>query len=224
MKKLGIFVKQPTPGRVKTRLAADVGDRMAAEIYAAFTADVLERFAKTADRRFLCYAPDSLEAAEHFQQLAQDNYQLWLQPDCGLGDRMNQFFIAQIQSRADRAILIGSDSPTIPPELMNQAFVELEESDCVIGPATDGGYYLIGLSQRAWPIFDKIEWSSSQVLEQTVDRITSAGASLALLPPWYDVDSLEDLHMLRGHVQALRTTGQLGLELQHTESILNSIP
>ncbi len=89
-----------------------------------------------------------------------------------------------------------------------------------LGPATDGGYYLIGQQARFRPIFQQIDWSSSQVLEQTVRHIADIGASLALLPPWYDVDTVDDVHMLRGHLTAMRHTDP-STALGKTERLLD---
>lgn len=219
MNTLGIFVKHPVPGCVKTRLAAGLGAKRAAEIYSAFVADLVERFRRTADRRILCFAPDQVDAARFFQSIAGQNYQLWAQPDETLGGRMAQFFAKHMASNGDRVVLIGSDSPTLPKEDIDQAFTLLNNNDCVLGPATDGGYYLIGQRGGPWPIFDDVDWSGPCVLEQTVSRITACDARLALLPACYDVDTIDDLQVLRGHVQALRRAGTT-MNLSHTESVL----
>ena len=131
---------------------------------------------------------------------------LWQQPEAELGERLRSFFADQLDDTTARVIVIGSDSPTLPREYVERGFDLLDDADCVVGPATDGGYYLIGMRGRLLPIFAGITWSSAAVLEQTVSRIESAGAKLALLPVWYDVDTLDDLRLLRGHVRALRRT------------------
>ncbi len=204
MKTLGIFVKQPIAGRVKTRLADDIGSQQAATIYGSFIEDIVARFRSCADRRLLCYAP--AEGTAYFQELAGAAYELWQQPEAELGERLRSFFADQLDDTTARVIVIGSDSPTLPREYVERGFDLLDDADCVVGPATDGGYYLIGMRGRLLPIFAGIAWSSAAVLEQTVSRIEACGAKLALLPVWYDVDTLDDLRLLRGHVRALRRT------------------
>jgi glycosyltransferase A (GT-A) superfamily protein (DUF2064 family) len=92
-------------------------------------------------------------------------------------------------------------------DYIRSAFAHLLEHDVVLGPATDGGYYLIGCARRVPPLFDGIAWSTSRVLAETVARIQDAGLALALLPPWYDVDTLHDCQVLRGHLAAMRRAG-----------------
>ena len=220
MNLLGIFVKQPVPGRVKTRLADDLGPEKAARLYAAFIADIATRFRTLADRRFLCYAPDDPQAEDYFSEISREHYQLWLQPEISLGERMAAFFEYAFSLGAKRVVVIGSDSPTLPEEMVNRAFSLLDEHDCVLGPATDGGYYLVGQQSPGSPIFAFIEWSRAGVLHQTAERIAACHARLALLSPWYDVDTLNDLPVLRGHLRAMHQAG-VSVCLDATETILN---
>jgi hypothetical protein len=120
---------------------------------------------------------------------------------------MATFFRDHLRQADDRVVIIGSDSPTLPREHVTAAFERLRQADVVLGPATDGGYYLVGMRGRCWPIFEGIEWSTPTVLADTIDRVRQAGAKLALLPPWYDVDTAADLHLLRGHVAGLIYSG-----------------
>ncbi len=221
MNVLGIFVKHPLAGRVKTRLAADSGNKYATELYAAFLADIADRFRETGDRRVLCYTPSDRAASSYFARVAGQHYELWPQPSASLGDRMAAFFDRFITAAAPRVVVIGSDSPTLPHDFVLQAFHLLESRDCVLGPATDGGFYLVGQRDQPRPIFDGVEWSKSNVLDQTVERIAGIGASLGLLSPWYDVDTLDDLHVLRGHVKALRSSSSSSpIQLNNTEPLL----
>lgn len=207
MTTLGLFVKRPAVGQVKTRLAESLGPERAAEVYGAFVRDLVERFGGVAERRVLGYSPATNDSRNYFAGLAKSRYQLWPQPETELGGRMAGFFRDQLRDPADRVVLIGSDSPTLPREFVEQAFVMLGEADIVLGPATDGGFYLVGMRGRCWPIFDGIEWSTPTVLADSIDRVRQAGATLALLPPWYDVDTEADFHLLRGHVAGLIQTG-----------------
>ncbi|MDA1018085.1 MAG: TIGR04282 family arsenosugar biosynthesis glycosyltransferase [Planctomycetota bacterium] len=215
---LGIFVKRPSPGRVKTRLAAAIGDQTAADLYAAFQADIVDRFRNSGQQRRLGYSPNEPAATAYFQSMAAGDYELWPQPDRPLGERITDFFNQAFHDRAERVVLIGSDSPSLPTKYVDDAFHHLNRVDCVIGPATDGGYYLIGLRVNA-TLFEGIEWSSRHVLAQTVDRARSLGLSLDVLPPWYDVDTVEDLSVLSGHMRALDYAGEA--KLHHTSRMLN---
>lgn len=220
---LGIFVKYPVAGQVKTRLAAELGDGRAAEIYAAFVADLVARFRQTADTRTLCFSPDAAVARRYFETLAAGEYELWLQPAGDLGIRLQQYFDQHVVAADDRVIVIGSDSPTLPREFVERAFDDLRGADCVLGPATDGGYYLVGMRARVWPLFSNIEWSGRGVLDETVTRVARARAKLALLPAWYDVDTPADLQVLAGHVRALAVAGS-AVNLEATRRALGDLP
>src|SRR5436190_14773481 len=204
---IGMFVRHPVPGRVKTRLAAELGDQRACAIYAAFLSDLVARFGHAGTQRFLCFTPDDGTARLYFEELARDKFELWPQPDGDLGARLQCFFGEHLRTPADRVIVIGSDSPTLPQEYLDRAFDELTRADCVLGPATDGGYYLIGMTDRVWPVFENVSWSEARVLDQTVARVVACGARLALLPVWYDVDTPDDLQVLAGHMRALAACG-----------------
>ena len=204
MRTLGIFAKHPIPGRVKTRLAAIWGDERAAALYECFVRDLLAKFLKVGDRRVIGFAPDSDAARQWFgmatkQEIASGAWTLWPQPELDLGGRMSSFFETWTESSEHRTLLIGSDSPTLPSEYLEQAWYLLEKNDCVLGPATDGGYYLIGLrggvSDFSVPFRD-VEWSTSGVLAQTVTLLKKHNLSLGILPPWYDVDSADGVETL----------------------------
>lgn len=216
---LAIFVKHPRPGQVKTRLAADLGAQPAADLYAAFQADLAGRFRKLGDRQLLCFSPNHPVSAAYFSDLADGNYDLWPQPSGDLGVRLAAFFDEQFANGAERVVVIGSDSPTLPVDFIERAFERLTTHDVVLGPATDGGYYLLGQSRAAHPLFRGIDWSSSRVLEQTVAYIQADRLRLSLLSPWYDVDTIDDLDLLRGHMAALRCAG-LSESCRRTESLL----
>lgn len=201
---LGVFVRHPVPGQVKTRLAESIGAERACEIYAAFVVDLVETLRKVGTRRWLCFAPHSDAAFEYFKILAGADFQLWPQPETALGERMGRFFDEQVRAASESAVIIGSDSPTLPKELIVRAFEALDLGECVIGPAMDGGYYLIGQRATARDLFTGVEWGTGRVFEQTVKRVAALGARLVLLPPWYDVDTSEDLEFLRAHLRALR--------------------
>lgn len=202
---LGLFAKQPVPGRVKTRLAAQTSPAWAAKVAAAFLGDLIERFADFPAERFIAFDPPEAEA--YFRALALGRFRLVPQAGPDLGARMEAFFAGRLRDGAARIVLTGADSPLLPASLLEEAFEELERADLVLGPATDGGYYLVGCSERVPPIFRGVSWGTETVLKQTIDRLPESGWRLALLPPWYDVDTLADWYALQGHMAALRRAG-----------------
>lgn len=222
MQTLGLFAKYPQPGLVKTRLAGWIGPLEAADLAVAMTADLLERFRTTADQRWLGYAPAMPEAEEYFRQAAGANWILWAQPDVDLGARMQSFFVAANPGPEDAAVLIGSDSPSLPQAVVAEAFAKLRDADCVVGPATDGGYYLIGCRGAPAAIFTDVNWSQPTVLLQTVQLAIRHGLRLAELPPWYDIDTLQDLQMLAGHLQLSEAAGG-GVTAPRTRLELDSL-
>ena len=206
----GMFVKYPEPGRVKTRLAAEIGDRLAADLYAAFVQDLMARFRDLPVRRILAYTPDDERTREFFEcrfdrgQMEDSGYELWPQPEGSLAERMIAFFD---KFGPEPVVLIGSDSPTLDRFDVEYALQRIREVDCVLGPAADGGLYLIGLrGEQVSRILRKVEWGTSRVLEQTIGEARRFGLSLDTLRLWYDIDTLDDLNFLRGHLAALCQT------------------
>jgi len=201
---LGIFAKQPTPGQVKTRLAAATSREFAAQVADAMLCDTLDRLAVIDAERWLVFTPN--DASPTMGVFAGDRYQLIPQGDGDLGQRLEWFFRARMGDGGNRVVVVGTDSPTLPVDFVVKAFDDLQRSNVVLGPANDGGYYLIGCTRRVPAAFDGIAWGSSTVLSETIARLDTA-TRLVLLPPWYDVDTLEDWQMLKGHVAALRKAG-----------------
>ena len=213
---LGMFAKQPLPGLVKSRLARDSTPEWAAQVAHAFLRDLLDRLTPLPLRRVLVFAPAA--ARTFFTEVAAGRFELVPQSDGDLGTRLTCFLQEQFQSGAERIVLIGTDSPTLPREFVEQAFHALDDAEVVLGPATDGGYYLLGCRRFVPDLFRGVTWGSERVLSETVERVQVAGLRLALLPPWYDVDTLENWRMLRGHLAALRQAG-LTTDLPQTEAL-----
>lgn len=235
---LGVFAKLPQAGTVKTRLGESIGAAAAAELYSAFIQDIAAMMRSGGWPTVWAYAPDNVESRAWFESLPVVAAQLWPQPAGALGDRLAAFFAAQFAQGVDRVVVIGTDSPTLPPEYIALTFHYLATHDVVLGPATDGGYYLLGLRRDAenplppasatgvkpWPavLFEGIPWSGPEVCQQTLDRIRLAGRSLALLPPWYDIDQVDDLNCLTRHLSALRAAG-LGNLCPATQAVLSRL-
>jgi rSAM/selenodomain-associated transferase 1 len=214
---LGLFAKLPVPGAVKTRLAAETCAEWAAQVAEAFLLDTLDKLAGISAQRVVAFAPADAEA--YFSEVVRGRFELVPQVQGDLGKRMAAFFTQQLAAGADKVVLTGADSPSLPADYIERAFAVLEQVDVVLGPATDGGYYLVGLKlpsplegegpgvRGLPPIFDNIPWSSDEVLTQTVARLVERSWSVALLPPWYDVDTLSDWQKLQEHVTALERAG-----------------
>jgi rSAM/selenodomain-associated transferase 1 len=219
---LGIFGKRPEPGRVKTRLAAEFGPERAAEMHEAMLFDVIgtwdsERVLSPGGRRVLVFAPQ--DAGPWFDARVPDAFALQAQAEGDLGRRMREFFAGEFEDGAERVVLIGCDAPTLDPSVVISAFLCLDGRDVVLGPSTDGGYYLVGCRGAVPPIFEGINWSTPKVLAQTIDRLRDTGLSLAILPPWYDVDTPDNWRVLAGHVRALRRAG-VEVGLPRTEELV----
>ncbi len=192
---LGVFAKFWEAGKVKTRLATDTNDTFAAELYKAFILTTLERVSGVADAQHLAVTP--AERLSDFALVTPPNWTITTQSSGDLGCRMQAFFQQAVEHQFEKTVLIGTDSPTIPPAIIQQAFDLLDHADCVIGPAADGGYYLIGCTTSVPPVFNNIDWSSDQVFQQTISALQHHDVSYKLLPPWFDVDTIEDLRKLR---------------------------
>ncbi|MBX7165669.1 MAG: TIGR04282 family arsenosugar biosynthesis glycosyltransferase [Pirellulales bacterium] len=202
MNVLGMFVKRAAPGQVKTRLAASIGPVAAARVYEAFVETLLARLASAGQQRLLAVSPD--EAVAHFsRQIPASPWQVVPQGAGDLGARMARFF-AQDDGASQRRVLVGSDCPQLSPQAVEEAFELLRSKRVVLGPAEDGGYYLIGLSGETPDLFLDMPWSTTDVLALTLDRLRTAGIEPALLARQFDVDVADDLARLRGELSQSR--------------------
>jgi rSAM/selenodomain-associated transferase 1 len=207
-----LLAKEPSPGRAKTRLAANVGAERAAELCEGFVHDSVEVACAGARRLYIAASPS--EALGFFRSLAP-GARCFVQPDADFGSRLLHAFETALGDGAQRPVLIGSDSPTLPSHLLSAAHRALRTHDVVLGPADDGGYYLIGMNTPYASLFQGIDWSTERVLAQTLERARVARLSVFLLPPWYDVDNGRDLErlacdpLLREHTRRALQRGRL---------------
>ncbi|HEX6789997.1 MAG TPA: TIGR04282 family arsenosugar biosynthesis glycosyltransferase [Candidatus Krumholzibacteria bacterium] len=209
------MVRVPVPGVVKTRMAPALSPDQACELYRAFLGDLFERLASTRVAPTVFY---SGEPASELAPLLPRPWPLVAQADGDLGTRMVSAFSHLLGVPGARAVLIGSDSPDLPLPYLKRAVQHLKHRDVVIGPAMDGGYYLVGLRAPSARIFEGISWGEPTVLEQTIDAIRREGLTLSMLPPWYDVDDAASLQVLRALCEARRIGG--GVRLRRTEAQL----
>jgi uncharacterized protein len=192
-----MFAKFWSPGAVKTRLAASLGPKRAAAVHRLFVETLIARFGQCGDQRVIVFTPPDRQAA--FRDVAAEHWQLMLQTYGDLGQRMRAFFEESLAT-CERVVLIGSDSPDLPFEHVEQAFAALESHDVVLGPAQDGGYYLIGARRAVPQIFADIAWGTDRVWMQTIERLHETSSGWHELPIWFDVDDEAALQALLGRI------------------------
>lgn len=190
---LAVMCRQPQRGKVKTRIAASLGDDSAVELYRCALADTLALALSVANvAHVLSYSPPTGDSQRYFEQAAP-SFALIPQQGATLGDRISGTLAPLLESYSP-VVLIGSDSPDLPAALIARAFERLSENaDVVLGPASDGGYYLIGLGAMHPILFERIAWSTAVVAQQTRERAAEAGLQLVSLPCWHDLDTVADL-------------------------------
>lgn len=191
-----VVAKAPRPGAVKTRLARAVGPERAAALARAFFEDTW-RWAATLPgvRRVLGTTTTALE------DFGLDSAEVWLQGDGDLGARMERLARRALQE-APWVLLVGTDSPGLPPELLASARESLTHHEAVVGPAADGGFYLLGLRRLDEGLLSDLPWSSAQTLQATLARLAERGFSVGALPLHDDVDELADLQGLSARLRA----------------------
>ncbi len=193
-----IFAKEPVPGRVKTRLAEEVGAETAARLYETFVEKTLQLCAELEGvDRILFYDPP--ESHAYFSDLGSKwDIEIRAQHGESLGDRMRAAFRMVFDLGYKCAAIVGTDSPTLPLPYLEKIFELCDQTGFVLGPATDGGYYAIALSSPEDALFTDIPWSTSQVLPATLLKAKQLGRPYVLLPPWSDIDRLSDLDQSGG--------------------------
>ena len=196
------FVKYPEQGKVKTRLSAEIGAVAAVELYRSFILDVLSMLEKSGIQFQICFSPEN--SREKFIEWLGDAYSYMPQQGEDLGQRMENALRQAFVQGFSRAVLIGSDIPDLTVELMKEAFSSLRTHDAVIGPAFDGGYYLIGFNRDTLlsEVFEGIEWSTDTVFAETLKRMEDADLKVHQLPQRRDIDTLTDLRNLYLGAQA----------------------
>jgi hypothetical protein len=188
-----LFLKAPARGAVKSRLAAVLGEDAALELYRNFVLDMLETIDRSGLPCRICYHPP--DAGERVAGWLGRHRSYLAQTGDDVGERMEQAFRRAFAEGISRAVLVGSDIPDLPPAFLADAFGSLATSDAAIGPARDGGYYLIGFRRdRFFPaIFHGMPWSSDSVFMRTMRTFDQAGCRVQVLPAWRDVDTILDL-------------------------------
>ena len=192
------MAKAPLPGTVKTRLVPPLTVEQAAELYRALLLDQLEHLTKLEiAERYLAYAP--ADGEHDLRALGGAGYRYLPQRGDDLGARMENLCADLWQLGHRNVVLVGSDLPALPLEILNDAFTRLsrKETQVVLGPSEDGGYYLIGMNQPTPEIFDNMTWSHERVLADTTARLDGLCVPYRVLPSWFDLDVAEDFQRLR---------------------------
>lgn len=185
-------MRYPEPGKVKTRLAADIGKEKAAQVYKEMAETVIGNASRSGGYRTVIFF-DPPERKNDFKKWIGNNHMLLPQEGQSLGERMGKAFDKVFSFGAERAVIIGTDCVEISDELVSQAFDALETVDVVLGPAEDGGYYLLGLKKPIHEIFNKINWGTNLVLNQTLGKVRKKGLKFQLLKMLKDIDTVQDL-------------------------------
>ncbi len=194
---LAIMAKAPRVGAVKTRLCPPLRPPEAAELARCFLLDAVERVRSVAGAQpIVAYAP--VEAQGQFEEAAP-GFTLIPQRGGDLGERQLDLIGEILGLGLQAALVIGTDSPTLPRECLDEAvsLVMAPDVDVVLGPTEDGGYYLIGLRAPCPALFEDMPWSTPVVLSRTLERAQRLGLRVACLPTWFDVDTGADLERLR---------------------------
>ena len=195
--RLLVFARVPELGRVKTRLAAALGDERALAIYEAMLRDTLQSIGSSTNETEVevMWVPTPNANGETLHRAFGDRA-IAMQTGETLTERLSMAFSERFFfQRTLKIVAIGVDDPTLSRALIDHAFLLLDSVEWVVGPAADGGYYLIGCRGATFDVdvFTGIDWSTDRVLAQTLDRIASLGATVALLPERRDIDVAEDL-------------------------------
>ena len=189
-----VVAKQPVPGQTKTRLCPPLTHAQAADLYECFLRDTLDTMRTVMKvKAIIGYLPD--DAQEYFRQLAPD-MELIGQLGETLGERLDHLLKVTLNNGFQQAVIMDSDSPTLPASYLIQAFDQLAEADVVLGPTRDGGYYLIGAKRPQSQLVRQVQMSTPHVLSDTLKLAKAIGITIALLPIWYDVDNISDLFHL----------------------------
>ena len=188
-KALIIFIKNPVLGKVKTRLAATIGNVKAFEVYKKLLAHTQKITLLIDADKFLFYA-DFLKREDEW---ANDWFIKNLQKGSDLGERMYHAFEYTFLNKYQKVIIIGSDCIDLSASVIEDAYMLLDNTDVVIGPAKDGGYYLLGMKSLHQCLFKNVSWSTSQVLKQTLSICRSQHLNYSLLPTLTDIDVENDL-------------------------------
>jgi len=201
MNALLVVAKRPAPGQTKTRLTPPFTPERAAQLYEACLCDTLDLMRRIPGvTPLIAYLPE--DADGYFRSLAPD-FELLPQRGADLGARLDNALTHCLTHGFERAVIMDSDSPTLPAEHLVEAFAALDSADSVLGPCDDGGYYLIGLKRPAPRLLREVRMSTPTVARDTLALAAIENITMHQLPSWYDVDTVAELERLRAELPSL---------------------
>lgn len=186
---IGIMFRIPEYGMVKQRLAAQIGRDEALKAYSSMLYETINNISKIKGIDIFGFYEGRVSQQEGLLK----NFATFPQHGNDLGEKMLNAVNRIFNMGYDKAILIGSDSPDTPVSFITDAFEQLDSHRLVIGPSSDGGYYLIGMNSPVDSVFKGINWGHHNVLKETISAAEEEGISYFLLPEWYDIDDLDTL-------------------------------
>ena len=191
------FVKNPERGKVKSRLAAVIGNDSAVSVYKNIVDRMLSTLKEGTFPLYICFSPKN--AQKPVKNWLGREYRYIPQNGKDLGERMRNGFTEAFEMGFKKVVLIGSDIPDLALEFIEEAFITLNKSDAVIGPAFDGGYYLIGFKDKTFSpqVFEGIAWGTQNVFDETVKKLKRFRRAVHTLPYQRDIDTAEDLNYLK---------------------------
>ncbi len=184
-----IFIKNPVKGKVKTRLAQSIGDDRALEIYQQLLKHTHQVASKVDAARFVFYSDE----IDHLDYWENEKFSKYLQHGNDLGEKMRNAFNLVFQSGFQSAVIVGSDCLEINEKIIHDAFNSLMNNDVCIGPAKDGGYYLLGMKKLHAELFSPRTWSQPNVFNEATKNITDLNLTYFVLPELNDIDTMDDL-------------------------------
>lgn len=188
-----IFYRNPIPGHVKTRLAAGIGAEKALEVHLKLGMQTMQVVSDVSCDKVVFYDREVV-AGDYWDDRV---FMKEIQKGADLGEKMADAFDRMFHDGYRNILIIGTDCPEITSELIESAFENLGNHDVVIGPAVDGGYYLLGLKAPVPELFTGVDWGSAAVFDQTIQKLTLSGQSFFCLRKLHDIDRPEDLQFLK---------------------------
>jgi len=182
-----IFARNPESGKVKSRIAKILGDEKALEIYKKLLDSIYSKTRNLKVKKFLFLSEFTDKS------LFDPCYKQLVQNGKDLGEKMHNAMYSVFKYGFEKVILAGTDVPGLNEEIINEAFEKLSFFDVVIGPSADGGYYLIGMKESDFSLFENIDWGNELVLSKSIERIKYRNKSCYILKELNDIDTLEDL-------------------------------
>ena len=188
-----LFIRAPELGRVKTRLEKKMDAATVLRLYRCFVQDIIETLSTGGHDMIVFFTPPHKGSA--VQAWLGDAIPARAQTGKTLGDKMRNAFSDVFARDVDQVVLMGSDLPDLDIRIIDESFELLKKKDLVIGPAEDGGYYLIGWRKNSFnkDVFSGIDWGTASVFRQTMEKIHAAGLNCHVFPSWQDIDTHDDL-------------------------------